>query len=449
MRLIGYVRVSRVGGREGDSFISPDIQKDRIAAHAKAQGHTVIGWKVDLDQSGGKIERPALEEAFGVVEAGEADGIAVAKLDRFARSVSAAAKALERLEAAGGDLVSVDLGMDTSTPAGRLMRNVLMALAEFELDRISENWRIAKERAIERGVHISCVPPVGYMRDPATKKFVPDPVAAPAVAEIFRRRAAGESWTQLASVMDAKLPRSNGGAWVPQTLTRVLSNRVYLGEVSYGDMTKTDAHEALVTEAEWDAIQRQRRPYPARDRKAMLAGVVYCDACGHLMTTSSDGRRGWKHYRCQRRHSDGVCPAPTRIGAIKAEAFVWDEIAAFMRRVDLAEQTHQAAERYDDAKKAVEDAERELVNWRDSGLIDELGKDAFVAGFKAREHRADNARAVLEELSPPDLTGVVATLDADSIKPDERAQWVRLLVERVVVSRPGPDRLTLEWRELF
>lgn len=448
MKLIGYVRVSRVAGREGQSFISPDVQKERIAAHAKAQGHTVIGWRVDLDQSGGKIERPALEEAFSQVEAAEADGIAVAKLDRFARSVAGAAKGLERLEAAGGVLVAVDLGMDTSTPAGRLMRNVLMALAEFELDRISENWRTAKERAIERGVHISRVPPVGYIRDPTTKRFLPDPVAAPVITELFRRRAAGESWQQLSGVMDAKLPRPNGGAWVPQTLTRVLANRVYLGEASYGDMTKTDAHEPLVTVAEWEAVQRRSRPFPARSRKALLAGVIYCDGCSRLMTTSSDGRRGYRSYRCQRRHSDGVCPSPTRVSAAKAEAFVWGEITAQIRKVDLEEQTRQAAQRYEDATKAVEHAERELVKWRDAGLIDELGKDAFVAGFQARQQRANDAGAVLEEMSPPDLAGVVTTLDPDSIKPEERAQWLRLFVERVVVSRTEP-RLRLEWRKLL
>src|SRR5258708_39866073 len=49
----GYVRVSRVGGREGDSFISPALQREQIEAYAKAHGLTIARWHEDLDKSGG------------------------------------------------------------------------------------------------------------------------------------------------------------------------------------------------------------------------------------------------------------------------------------------------------------------------------------------------------------------------------------------------------------
>jgi site-specific DNA recombinase len=153
--LIGYVRVSRVAGREGDSFISPAIQRERIEAHAKAHGHEVVAWETDLDQPGSRYQRPGFQRALEAVERRQAEGVIVAKLDRFARSVAGAAQALTRLEASDGVLVAVDLGLDTSNPAGRLMRNVLMALAEFELDRIRESWQSAREHAIGRGIHRS------------------------------------------------------------------------------------------------------------------------------------------------------------------------------------------------------------------------------------------------------------------------------------------------------
>jgi hypothetical protein len=44
MKLDGYIRVSRVGGRSGDSFISPDLQRQQIARHAQLHGHEVIAW---------------------------------------------------------------------------------------------------------------------------------------------------------------------------------------------------------------------------------------------------------------------------------------------------------------------------------------------------------------------------------------------------------------------
>src|SRR5215210_1288508 len=184
MKLIGYIRVSRVAGREGDSFISPDVQLETIKRHAKGAGHQLADVLKDLDQPGSRDDRPEFQRALAAVERGEAEGIIVAKLDRFARSVAGASRALERLEAVGGTLVAVDLGLDTSTPGGRLMRSVLTALAEFELDRIRESWAHARDRAIARGVHISKIPPVGYVRGDDGRLQL-DPVAAPIIREVF------------------------------------------------------------------------------------------------------------------------------------------------------------------------------------------------------------------------------------------------------------------------
>jgi DNA invertase Pin-like site-specific DNA recombinase len=116
LRLLGYIRVSQVKGRKGDSFISPDVQRERIVAQAKAGGHTITEWIDDLDEPGSRYTRPGFQHALELVESGDADGIVVARLDRFSRSVTDAAKALERIEAADGVLIAADLGMDTSTP---------------------------------------------------------------------------------------------------------------------------------------------------------------------------------------------------------------------------------------------------------------------------------------------------------------------------------------------
>ena len=86
MRLIGYVRVSRVGGREGDSFISPAVQRGRVEAYAGAQGHQVVVWEEDLDQPGSRYQRRGFQAALEAVERGEAEGIAVAALDRASPS---------------------------------------------------------------------------------------------------------------------------------------------------------------------------------------------------------------------------------------------------------------------------------------------------------------------------------------------------------------------------
>jgi hypothetical protein len=86
LRLVGYVRVSDVGGRSGASFISPAAQRERIAAWCSLYDAHLQHVFEELDQSGGRTDRPLLLNAIERVERGLSDGIIVAKLDRFGRS---------------------------------------------------------------------------------------------------------------------------------------------------------------------------------------------------------------------------------------------------------------------------------------------------------------------------------------------------------------------------
>ena len=84
-----YIRVSRRAGREGESFISPEVQRKRIEAWAKAHDVKILEWWEEIDASGAKRDRPLFQQALERCERGETGGIVVAKLDRFARSAIA------------------------------------------------------------------------------------------------------------------------------------------------------------------------------------------------------------------------------------------------------------------------------------------------------------------------------------------------------------------------
>jgi DNA invertase Pin-like site-specific DNA recombinase len=460
MRLITYIRVSRVAGREGDSFISPDVQREAIARYVKGAGHKIVGEELDLDQSGGKIDRPGFERALAAVEAGEADGIAVAKLDRFARSVAGAAKALERLEAAGGSLVSVDLGIDTSTAAGRLMRNVLTALAEFELDRIRDNWAEVRDRAIARGIHICKVPPVGYRRGD-DGRLEPDPVAAPIVREVFIRRAGGASWNELGVFLDEKLPRENGGAWSRQTVGGVVARRTYLGEARQGDVVNADAHSPIVTRGEWEAAQHGAAG-PAWEKRGggapLLAGLLRCASCGFVLTYMTDGRRGYHNYRCRVRHGAGVCESPARVSSKRIEPFIGEAVREWLAAEGIAAEAVEAADGIAEAVARVEAAEAELVAYRDTGLVSVIGRAAFLEGLTVRQYALEDARRELEEgrsrgrSELPAEPLVLAEL-WPSLEVDERRAIIAAAIDTIAVAQAGEpgqgtkvaDRIRIFW----
>ena len=165
--VVGYVRVSQVRGREGDSFISPELQREQIAAVARREGLEVVEVIEELDASGGDAKRPGWNRAIEMVESGRVGGIAVWNLSRFSRSVKDALLALERVEGAGGRVYSA-----TEDTGNRMLRTILLAVAENERERAADGFRVAKASAIERGIHMRV--PLGYVRTPE-RRLVPDP----------------------------------------------------------------------------------------------------------------------------------------------------------------------------------------------------------------------------------------------------------------------------------
>src|SRR5947207_402390 len=119
-RVAGYVRVSRVAGRSGDSFQSPDAQEDAIRAHCKARRLRLVEVVRELDASGGTMKRAKLQALFRRIEAGELDGIVVARLDRFARTLLGGVETLEQIHAAGGFVQTVEGSIDTSSSGGAM-----------------------------------------------------------------------------------------------------------------------------------------------------------------------------------------------------------------------------------------------------------------------------------------------------------------------------------------
>src|SRR5579862_2298015 len=305
MRLIPYVRVSRVGDRSGASFISPDVQVEQIAAKAKLGEHELVGEPItDLDESGGNLARPGWEHAEEMVMRDEADGIIVAKLDRFSRNLLDALEAIERFEKAGKVIVSDTDDFDPTTPMGRFARDLVIRLAQMERERIAENWRIARGKAVQRGVRAARAP-FGYRLD-ADKHLVPDPGNAPILREVFERRAHGATWAELCRFLDDEAPRRQG-AWPATTVTRMLKLRTYLGEGEGGTR-----HEAIVDRRMFESAQRGEPVGRFAPNPKLLTGLVHCATCGGVMTRTTDGN-GYDVYRCRGRRSVGICPRPARV----------------------------------------------------------------------------------------------------------------------------------------
>jgi DNA invertase Pin-like site-specific DNA recombinase len=394
MQAVGYIRISRVGGRAGESFISPDVQRERIAAYAVAHGHTIVDYVTDKDQSGGTMTRPGFDRARRMIESGKADGLIVAKLDRFSRTLKGALDTIDELRAAGAELVSVAEQFDTTTPMGRAMLSITLVFAEMTRDQITADWATSREKAVDRGAYISKHVPLGYVRG-ADGRLVVDPAAAERVRAGFAARAKGVGLSECARIMG--LVSAKTGRAVPQTAMYVLRNRAYLGESRHGrpieeggagEYVNLAAHEPIVDRDVFEQAQVARPTATARNGEGrLLSGLIRCATCRSAMSGGSSS----KAYKC----SNPRCDKHAGIAAEAIESYVKTTYGMFVEAPALG----AAAER-DALLEELADAEARAVAYMSKADPTDAG---FEAGRDANNARVAEARRAVAAIAAPEL----------------------------------------------
>jgi DNA invertase Pin-like site-specific DNA recombinase len=416
----------------------------------------IVQWWEEVDQSGAKLERPMFQQALARCEAGESEGIIVARLDRFARSAIDALSSIKRLNAAKARLVSVEDNFDGSTAMGRFAIGILTLIAELELERITESWRVANEEAVARGVHVSARPPAGYLRD-ESGRLQPDPNAVGAIRQVFQRRATGTSYRELAAYLDSQGvgPSTGNPHWSSQGVAGLLKNRVYLGEARAGTITNREAHEPIVGTADFEAAQLAHTVHASRDgslsEKALLTGLLRCAGCGHTLkvagtTDRKSGQRSPSYY-CSKRFATGVCPAPASARAATIDPYVEQQVLELLRsEAGLIAEAHKAQQQLEQLHQAVTDAEQELVWFLNQTTIREtVGDTVYLQTVQTRQTSVDEARVALTQ-QRAQATAIANVTDGNLLEAwstltiPEKRQLLHGLLDRVELTDAGGKR---------
>jgi DNA invertase Pin-like site-specific DNA recombinase len=209
MRVIGYARVSTDEQRSSAAGLA--AQRAAIEAECRRRGWQLVDVIEDAGYSAKDLKRPGVQIALETLRRGEAGALVVAKLDRLSRSMLDFTALMAKATKQNWALVALDCAVDTTTPAGEAMANVLATFAQFERRLIGQRTREALAIKRKEGVRLG------------RPRTLPQQVRT----RIRRERAKRRSLAAIADALNAdKIPTAHGGArWHASTVRNVLSAR--------------------------------------------------------------------------------------------------------------------------------------------------------------------------------------------------------------------------------
>lgn len=224
MNLIGYCRVSTE--EQATIGVSLDVQEDRIRAYCKAKDWNLISIIRDEGISAKNLKRPGLQGIFDKAKKRdrEFDGLIVYKLDRLTRSTMDLGILNDFFQKNKITFISIQEAVDTSTAAGELFHNIVVAISQWERKAISERTKSALQYKKLAGKRVGEIP-YGYRLNRDRKSLDPIPEQQKILSEIKLLRQDGYSYKKIADVLnDENICTSKGGKWFPATIHSVLKH---------------------------------------------------------------------------------------------------------------------------------------------------------------------------------------------------------------------------------
>lgn len=340
-----YTRTSTNERLDG-AFSSLRAQDEACTAFIASQ--KLEGWVrsktryEDVACSAGSMRRCGLERLLDDVDAGAVQVIVVYKIDRLTRSLTDFAKIIALLEERGASVVAVTQAFDTHSPVGRLSLNILLSFAQFEREVTSERIRDKVAASKAKGIWSGGVVPLGYRV--SAKKLVPHPTEAAVVRRIFERYDALRNIRKLLDELERDGIRSarrfeRGNELLNRaSVTKILTNRAYIGELVHKGNYRPGEHQGIVPRALFNSVQRHFHEEMLRREAQGFSALPWVlddkveDQFGRPMRPWSftGGKQQYRYWLSELASGRSVDPARQRVAAVKLNAVVTDALCELL-----------------------------------------------------------------------------------------------------------------------
>jgi hypothetical protein len=266
-------------------------------------------------------------------EIGEALAEAGKPVIALAQSVKASREVLrEEAGFANADTVArflKDEKMQESVKGGIILVDEASQLGTRDMLKLFEVAERTQARMLLVGGHI-----LGYKSDPADKgKLVIDEEGASIVRrvfDLFEELGSAGAVTRKLNDLGIRNPtfttRSEkvrgGKLFTKQKIIGILRNRIYLGEIHWGEAEQTNCHDPIINQDQFDRVQhhlgqtikRRQNRKKSRGRRYLLTGLLRCQCGAHMVGAAAHGRHDvYRYYICTRQNHEGgkhSCQAP-------------------------------------------------------------------------------------------------------------------------------------------
>jgi site-specific DNA recombinase len=222
-RCLLYCRVST--DRQVSEGVSLDNQQEKLRAMAVVKGFAPANVEVILEEgeSGKDLKRPGVQRVLALIETGSISTVIIYKLDRLTRNLRDMLDLLDVFRMHGVALVSLTESLDTETPVGRMLCNILGTFAQFERETIQQRVSAAMAHVKAKGGKVGNIA-YGFSEG-AGKMLVVNPLEQAILARMRELRGDGATLASIAATLnDEGLLTRRGSPWRVQYVDRCLKS---------------------------------------------------------------------------------------------------------------------------------------------------------------------------------------------------------------------------------
>lgn len=405
--IVGVLRLSMAT----EESTSIERQKEAILRWAELMGHNIIAWTYeDIDVSGAVSpwDRPGFGKWLNEPPQ-PFDGFCAWKLDRYSRSLLNFAQLMAWAQESGKSLATSDNQLDTSTPAGRAMANMMATFAEFEREMISSRAQSSQNKLRAVGRWHGGQIPFGYKKVKALEgyRLEVDPETAKFRVEMIDLRLGGLSLHQIArrfNEVGVTTPR--GHKWSAAAVSKCLHSPASIGQRTHNGRVIRGADglpiqfaEPLISQSKYsqlqDALANEKNPRNTAREMYALRGLMSCGACdkplylSHASRTVQGQRKRYRYYRC----GDVECAQRFNVNADQVDKQVFPIFLDEMGDKPVTERVYVSGEDHTEELSQLNAAIEGVREEADAGLYDDDRK-----GYLERLKRLQSRRDALAAL---------------------------------------------------